>query len=74
MARRRGRERSEVGATRLGLAWYTHAGWEQLHQVADDAQALDTTYEDWERGALAAIRELQSIGRLVRKVPIHHTP
>lgn len=26
--------------------------------------------EDWERGALGAIRELESIGRQIRKVPI----
>ena len=54
----------------LGLAWYTREAWERLRELADDAQALDDTFEDWERGALRAIRELESVGRSVQKVPV----
>ena len=54
----------------LGLAWYSREGWESLRELADDPWSLDDTFEDWERGALAAIRELESIGRRVRRVPI----
>jgi hypothetical protein len=31
---------------------------------------LDDSFEDWERGALAAIGELKAAGREVRQVPI----
>jgi hypothetical protein len=32
--------------------------WERLHQVADDREALDDTFEDWERGALEAVSDV----------------
>ena len=54
----------------LGIAWYTREAWERLRQVADDVQALDENYETWERGALAAVRDLESVGRPLQKVPI----
>ena len=56
--------------TPLGLAWYTREAWKRLREVADDLDALDDTFEDWERGALAAVRDLESAGRQIRKVPI----
>ncbi len=56
--------------TQLGLAWYTREGWARLRELAEDREALDDTFEDWERGALAAICDLQSAGRRVRKVPV----
>jgi hypothetical protein len=66
-----GRRRVKTGDhAQLVLAWYTREAWERLREVADDAQALDETYEAWERGALAAIRDLESIGRRLRKVPV----
>ncbi len=71
MSRRRRRQRSEIARdAQLGLAWYSRDAWERLRQVADDVQALDDTYENWERGALAAIRDLESVGRQIQKVPI----
>lgn len=69
MSRRRDRFRVASDA-QLGLAWYTREAWERLRELADDREALDETFEDWERGALAVIRELESIGRQIRKVPI----
>ena len=54
----------------LGLAWYTRQAWARLRELADDRDKLDDTFEDWERGAMAAIRDLESIGRQVHKVPI----
>ncbi len=55
---------------RLGIAWYSREAWARLREVADDVQALDENYEAWERGALAAVRDLESIGRPVERVPI----
>lgn len=71
MSRRRRRNHIEIAPdAELALAWYSREAWERLRQVADDAHALDDTYEDWERQALRAIRDLESHGRPIRKVPI----
>jgi len=69
MRRRRKRLRVAPDAA-LGLAWYSREAWERLRAVADDAQALDDSYEDWERQALGTVRDLESLGRKIRKVPI----
>jgi hypothetical protein len=68
---RRRRERFRVASdAQLGLAWYTREGWARLRELAHDRDALDDSFEDWERSALEAIRELESVGRKVRKVSI----
>ena len=68
---RRRRMRFDIARdAELGLAWYTREAWEHLRKLADDREALDDTFEDWERGALAAIRDLATVGRQIRKVPI----
>jgi hypothetical protein len=54
----------------IGLAWYTREGWERLRELAVDRAQLDDSFDDWERGAQAAIAELAAIGTVVRKVPI----
>ena len=54
----------------LGLAWYTREAWAHLRELADDRDALDDTFEDWERGALAVIRDLETVGWQIRKVSI----
>lgn len=54
----------------IGLAWYTRESWHRLVEVADDRDALDDTFEDWERTALSAIRDIEALGRRIRKVPL----
>jgi len=54
----------------IALAWYTREAWHQLAVVADDPDALNSTYEDWEAGALALLRKLRSAGQRVHKVLI----
>jgi hypothetical protein len=54
----------------IGLAWYSREAWERLRAIADDREQLDDSFEEWERGALQAIRDLASVGRQVRRVPI----
>ncbi|HVA19430.1 MAG TPA: hypothetical protein VMU55_04580 [Solirubrobacteraceae bacterium] len=66
----RQRRRGRGGQLQLGLAWYTREGWERLRELASDRDALDDTFEAWERGARAALCELECTGRAVRKVPI----
>ena len=68
-ARRRHKVRIAADA-QLGCAWYTRAGWERLRELAVDRDALDDTFDDWERGALEAISELAAVGRQIRKIPI----
>lgn len=71
MSRRRRREQFQIADdAQLGLAWYSREAWERLRQVANDVHALDDTYEDWERGALRALRDLESAGCQIRKVHI----
>jgi hypothetical protein len=73
MARRRRKNRSQVPSAmmQLGLAWYCREDWERLREIADDRDKLDDTYEDWERQALTTIRDLEAVGRRIRKVPIN---
>jgi hypothetical protein len=66
---RRNRHRLSKDAE-IGLAWYSREAWERLYAIADDRERLDDSFEEWERGALQAIRDLASVGRQVRKVPI----
>jgi hypothetical protein len=54
----------------IGLAWFTRDAWHRLVAVADDREALDDTFEEWERTALAAIQDLETLGRRIRKVLI----
>jgi hypothetical protein len=71
MKRRRRRDRPNIPAdAEVGLAWYTREGWERLRELAVDRDQLDDSFDEWERGAQAAIAELATIGRVVRKVPI----
>lgn len=71
MSRRRRRNRIEIAPdAELGLAWYSPEAWERLRETADDVHSPDDTYEDWARQALRAIRDLESHGRPIRKVPI----
>ena len=55
---------------RIGLAWYSREAWESLRAIEDDREHPDNSFEAWERGALQAIRDLASVGRQVRRVPI----
>lgn len=66
---RRNRDRLSSDA-QIGLAWYSREGWERLRAIADDREQLDDSFEEWERGALQVIRDLASVGRQVRRVPI----
>ncbi len=54
----------------VGFAWFDRAQWQRLTEVVDDRNELDDTFEDWERGALDAVRSLERRGQRVEKVPI----
>lgn len=54
----------------VGLAWFTREQWQRLAEVTDDRSALDDTFEQWERNALATLHRLRSQGHSVRKVMV----
>lgn len=64
------REQLPSGEVRLGLAWYTPAGWAALKAAASDAERLDDSFEDWERGAQRALAEFASGGRTIVPVDV----
>jgi hypothetical protein len=64
------RDRRAAGEMQLGVAWYTRETWAQLRELADDRDALDDTFEEWERQAVNVIRELESAGRRIRTIAI----
>jgi hypothetical protein len=66
---RRDRDRLSNDA-QIGLGWYSREAWERLRTIADDRAQLDDSFEEWERGALQAIRDLASVGRQVLRVSI----
>lgn len=56
------RDRRKADEMHVGSAWYTRETWDQLRERADDRDALDDTFENWERQVVSAFRELESIG------------
>jgi hypothetical protein len=56
--------------TVFGVGWFDRTEWEQLTKVVDDRGTLDDTFEEWERGALKALGELEARGLSVKKVPV----
>ena len=48
-----GRRQERIRVARnaqIGPAWYAREGWMRPHELAADRDALDNTFEDWERG------------------------
>jgi hypothetical protein len=64
------RDRRAVDEMQLGVAWYTPETWARLRELAHDRDALDDTFEEWERQAIDVVRELESAGRRIRKTAI----
>jgi hypothetical protein len=54
----------------LGVAWYSRYQWERLRQIAADPENLDDTYEEWKASAKKALRDMEKLGTVTRKVNI----
>jgi hypothetical protein len=65
-------DRGGGGVVQVGVVWYTREAWERLGELAEDRQTVDVKFDDWERGALAAVRDLTRLGHWVRKVTVDH--
>jgi hypothetical protein len=63
------RKRTQRGLI-VGVAWYTPEQWQRLKLLADDAEALDDTYQDWLKNATDQVRRLKGQGFQVVEVPI----
>lgn len=53
----------------VGVAWHTPEQFERLKTVADDADRLDDTYDDWLNNASRLVRKLTKQGLQVVKTP-----
>ena len=66
--RRAGRRASEPVS--VAMAWYDAPQWAKLKQVAEDRDALDDSYEDWQHQAQQLERDLRSNGIEVKRVHV----
>ena len=70
MARRHGRVRPRGVPAHVAVAWYDATQWAKLKQVAQDADSLDDSYEDWQRGAERLERDLRRKGIEIQRAYI----
>ncbi len=54
----------------VGIAWYDREQWRRLEQIVANRSELDDTFEQWEQGALRAVRNFEAAGLRVEKVPV----
>jgi hypothetical protein len=54
----------------VGLAWFDRKQWKRLTEVVEDRNELDDTYEQWQQGALDAVRMIERQGQKVEKVHV----
>jgi hypothetical protein len=60
----------DVEPMRVGFAWFDRAQWQRLAEVVPDRNELDDTFEEWERSASNALKDLERSGQRIEKVPI----
>jgi hypothetical protein len=58
------------GACVSGIAWYRREQWARLRELADDADALEETYEDWLASARRIFVRMTVAGVRVRRVDV----
>ena len=54
--------------TLFGIAWYRKEQWELLKSTAADFELIEDTFEEWEKNAKKALRNLRKEGANVIKV------
>lgn len=55
---------------RVALAWFSRSEWQQLRKIADDADDLEETYEEWREQADRTLNGLLESGVLVEEFSI----
>src|SRR5271165_839915 len=68
--RRKATNRDTQQGSILGVAWYSPTQWQQMREVAADAEQLETTYQEWLVAAERAFKEMTASGIAPIKVPI----
>lgn len=54
----------------VGVAWFDRKQWKRLTEVVEDRNELDDTYEQWQQGALEAVRMMERQGQKLERVHI----
>ena len=54
----------------VGLAWFDRKQWKLLTEAVEDRKELDDTYEQWQQGAVDAVRSIESQGQKVERVHV----
>jgi len=54
----------------VGVAWFDRKQWKRLTEAVEDRSELDDTYEQWQRGALDAVRMIERQGQQVEMVHV----
>jgi hypothetical protein len=54
----------------VGLAWFDRKQWKLLTEAVEDRKELDDTYEQWQQGAVDAVRRIESQGQKVERVHV----
>ncbi len=54
----------------IGLAWYDRKQWRLLTEVAEDREALDATFEQWEQRARESVRAIEGGGQKIERVHV----
>jgi len=53
----------------VGVAWFERSQWKRLTEVVENRNELDETYEQWEQGALDAVRMIERQGGMDQPRP-----
>lgn len=53
----------------MGAAWFEREQWERLRAVASDPGEIEESYDDWCAVAERSIREFESEGMRIERVP-----
>lgn len=54
----------------VGVAWFDRKQWKRLTEAAEDPGELEDTYDQWQQGALEAVRKIESQGHKVERVHV----
>jgi len=67
---KRRRKKKEAARIAAGVAWYRREQWPRLLEVAEDADELEDTYEEWLQIANRRFDEFNVPGVLLKKVDV----
>lgn len=54
----------------IGIAYFQKDEWDRLLSTAQDREALEDTYEEWEASVARLVRNARKVGTQLIKVPV----